>query len=55
MLVITRKARQRIKIGEDVWVEIIKHDKGKFQIGIIAPKHVQILREELCNKKGDDK
>lgn len=54
MLVITRKVKQRIKIGDHIWIEVVKHDKGKFQIGIEAPKHVQILREELV-KKGDSK
>lgn len=49
MLILTRKETERILIGGNVWITIIKvgsHD-GRVRIGIEAPPEVPIYREEI--------
>jgi carbon storage regulator CsrA len=50
MLVLTRKQRGRIFIGEGpemVIVEVMDIRNGQVRIGVIAPKGVRIDREEV--------
>lgn len=47
MLVLKRKAGERIRIGDDVTVLIAAVDGNKVSVGIEAPRQVQIMREEL--------
>lgn len=47
MLVLSRKVKERIKIGEDIVIEIVKVAGNAVRIGIEAPKHVSIVRGEL--------
>ena len=47
MLVLERYARQSIKIGDDIIVKVLSHRAHGVKIGIDAPKHIKILREEL--------
>ena len=46
-LVLTRRRDESIRIGDDITVTILQVDGGKVRIGILAPKNVVILREEL--------
>lgn len=47
MLVLTRKPQEKIQIGDDITITVIK-TKGKgVRIGIEAPGHVPVLRGEL--------
>ena len=48
MLVLSRKAGERILIGEDVVINIVRIGPNTVKIGIEAPKSVSIVREELC-------
>jgi len=48
MLVLSRKAGERILIGEDVVINIVRIGPNTVKIGIDAPKSVSIVREELC-------
>jgi carbon storage regulator len=52
MLVLSRKAGQSIKIGDDVTVHVIQMNSNQVRIGIDAPDDVLILRSEV--KKHDD-
>lgn len=47
MLVLTRKATERIQIGDNVVVTILDIRGNKVRIGIDAPKEIRILRTEL--------
>lgn len=47
MLVLTRKAEQKIRIGKDIVITVLKVSGDQVSIGIEAPKEVEILREEL--------
>ena len=54
MLVLTRKCSQRIVIGEDVTITVVKIDGNKVRIGIEAPRDVSIQREELRAGRASD-
>jgi carbon storage regulator len=47
MLVLTRKARQGLWIGDNVHVTVLEIAHGRVKIGIEAPADVAIDREEL--------
>lgn len=45
MLVFSRKPGQSFQIGHDVFVQIVRINGGQVSLGITAPKHVPILRD----------
>lgn len=47
MLVITRKKKERIKIGDDVVITVLRTQAGHVRLGIEAPRGVPIVRDEL--------
>lgn len=49
MLVLTRKASQKIHIGDNITVTVVRVDGNKVRIGIEAPHGVPIMREELLH------
>ena len=49
MLVLSRKNSERILIGDDVAITIVRIGPNSVRIGIEAPKAMNIVREELCN------
>lgn len=53
MLVLTRKAGERIVIADDVVVEVLEVQGNRVRIGIQAPHGVTILREELLTGKAE--
>lgn len=50
MLVLTRKAEQKIRIGNDIVITVLKVQGDQVSIGIEAPKTLQIVREELLDE-----
>lgn len=48
MLVLSRKPGERVIIGNDIKVTIIRIGPNTVRIGIDAPGHMNIVREELC-------
>ena len=50
MLVIGRRDGERIFIGPDIEVVLVRSRAGEAMLGIEAPSHVVILREELENE-----
>jgi carbon storage regulator len=48
MLVLSRKPGERIFIGEDVAVTIVRIGPNTVKLGIEAPRTMNIVREELC-------
>jgi len=46
MLVLSRKEGERIRVGDNIVVTIVRAGK-EVRVGIEAPKDVKILREEL--------
>ena len=51
MLVLSRRPGQVITIGDDIRVIIVEERGGKIRVGVEAPKHVEVDREEIYRKK----
>ena len=49
MLIITRRAGERIMVGDDVVVEVMEMVGNSVRIGISAPRSVPVYREEIWN------
>jgi carbon storage regulator len=49
MLVLQRKVGEQIRIGTDVVVTVLRTACGKVSLGIQAPPHCVIRREELIS------
>jgi carbon storage regulator len=47
MLRITRRAGERIVLGDDVIVEVIEVKGGTVRLGIDAPRSLPVYREEI--------
>lgn len=47
MLVLSRKTQERIQIGDNVVVTVLRVKGNMVRIGIEAPKDVRVLRAEL--------
>lgn len=50
MLVLSRKPDEKIRIGPDIVISIIAISDGQVRLGIEAPSHLKIYREELYEK-----
>lgn len=48
MLVLSRKASERINIGDEIVVEVRRVAGNRVTLAIEAPRSVRILRGELC-------
>ena len=47
MLVLSRKVGERILIGDDVVVTIVRISQGTVRIGVEAPRQTSVVREEV--------
>jgi carbon storage regulator len=47
VLVLSRKTSERITIGRDVVVTVLRTDRGTVKLGIDAPPEVRVVRGEL--------
>jgi carbon storage regulator len=47
MLVLSRRERERIKLGDSIVVTVVRVAGDKVRLGIEAPPHVLVLRDEL--------
>ena len=47
MLVLSRKASERIRLGESIVITVVGISGDKVKLGIQAPQDVLVLREEL--------
>ena len=48
MLVLTRKQGERIRIGDDVVITVVRTKGKAVRLGIQAPAHVPVLRGEIA-------
>jgi carbon storage regulator len=51
MLVLTRQTNERIQIDDDIVIQVREVRGNQVKIGIEAPKHVPVVREELANRQ----
>ena len=52
MLVLSRKVGEKILIGENVTVTIVRVAQGIVRVGVEAPKNMPIVREEISERAG---
>jgi len=47
MLILNRQLYQSIMIGDDIKLTIVRIGNNHVRIGIVAPKHMQVHRQEI--------
>lgn len=50
MLILTRRVGETLKIGDDVNVTVLGVKGNQVRIGVDAPKHVSVHREEIYDR-----
>jgi len=50
MLILSRKADQRILVGEDIEIVVLAIDREHVKLGIVAPREVPVVRMELLSE-----
>jgi carbon storage regulator len=48
MLVLSRKLGEKIVIGDNIVITVVKIDRNQIRIGIEAPHEVPVYREEIA-------
>jgi carbon storage regulator len=51
MLVLSRKLNEKILIDGGIVVTVVKIDRNQVRIGIEAPLHVRVFREEIAGAR----
>jgi len=54
MLVLTRRVGEKLLIGTDVQVTVLAVSGEQVRVGIAAPKHVPVHREEVYERIRQD-
>jgi carbon storage regulator len=47
MLILSRRESERVHLGDDIILTIVRVNGDKVRIGVEAPSHIKILRTEL--------
>ncbi|WP_100405455.1 carbon storage regulator CsrA [Bacillus solitudinis] len=47
MLVLSRKVKEAIQIGDDIEITVLSIEGDQVKLGINAPRHVEIHRKEI--------
>jgi carbon storage regulator len=53
MLVLSRKLGEKIVIGDNVVITVVKIDRNQIRIGIDAPSDIPVYREEIAPNRTD--
>ena len=48
MLVLSRKVGERILIGDDITITVVRVAQGTVRIGVEAPREMMVVREEVA-------
>jgi carbon storage regulator len=51
MLVLTRKLMEKLFIGDDICVTVVRLDGAQVRLGIEAPREVSVVRAELVPER----
>ena len=51
MLVLSRKVGEKILIGDDISITVVRVAQGTVRIGVEAPERLQIVREEIKDQQ----
>ena len=55
MLILTRRAGEALRIGDDIEVTVMAVNGTQVRIGIKAPREVAVDREEIAERKRRDR
>jgi carbon storage regulator len=55
MIILTRLPGQRIMIGDDIVITVLRRKGGEIVLGISAPRAISVDREEVRKRKVADK
>jgi carbon storage regulator len=50
MLILTRRVNESLMVGDDVTVTVLSISGNQVRIGVKAPRHVPVHREEIFEK-----
>ena len=50
MLILTRRVNETVMIGDDVTVTVLSINHNQVRLGVNAPRHVPVHREEIYEK-----
>jgi carbon storage regulator len=53
VLVLTRKLMERLFIGDDICVTVVRLEGGQVRLGIDAPRDVAVVRAELVPERAN--
>jgi carbon storage regulator len=51
MLVLTRKLMEKLYIGDDICVTVVRLEGGQVRLGIEAPREIAVVRAELLSER----
>lgn len=54
MLILTRRPQETIRVGEEVTITVLGVEGSKVRIGISAPRHITVDRQEVFERKQRD-
>lgn len=54
MLVFTRKVGEKVQIGDDVLVTVVRIADGSVRIGVEAPDETVVMRRELLGQPASE-
>jgi carbon storage regulator len=55
VLVLLRRQGECIVIGDDIVITVVGFERGRVRIGIQAPRHIAVDREEIHERKKAEK
>jgi carbon storage regulator len=55
MLILTRRAGETVMVGNDVTITVLGVKGNQVRIGINAPKHIAVHREEIYERIQSEK
>jgi carbon storage regulator len=51
MLVLTRKLMEKLYIGDDICITVVRLEGGQVRLGIEAPREIAVVRAELVPER----
>ena len=51
MLVLSRKLMEKLYIGDEICITVVRMEGGQVRLGIEAPRHIPVVRAELSHSR----